>query len=144
MKQIIKPITILSAILFLFLAVPVWSQAAAEEPGLDADLFPPDQVMRFQSEIELTPGQSRSILEIVQKTQKEMLEVQWKLQPEVQALRAELAETRVNEKTVLAHLNAITSTEARAKELQLLLMVRVKNVLTPEQQRQLKQLRGTS
>ena len=131
-------------ILILLLAVsPVWAQRAKRQnnPGLDADLFRPDLVIKHQQEIDLTPEQSRAILKAAQEAQSQILEQQWALAPALQEMRAELKKTRVDEEIVLSHLRAITEKEARVKEIQVRLMIRVKNLLTPEQQDRLRPIR---
>lgn len=129
-------------------ATPAWAQSPGQAQGqppappqLDADLFPPDLVMRFQKEIGLTDKQSMAIVDAVRNMQSEMIEVQWNLSPELEGLRAMLSQPRIDEGEVRERLTRITSMENRAKELQVLLMVRVKNALTPEQQEQLRGLR---
>ncbi len=131
-------------ILVVLLAVsPVWAQREKVQnmPRLDADLFPPELVIRHQQEIELTEEQSRAILKASQEAQSQILEAQWALGPALQEMRAELKKTRVDEEIVLSHMRKITAKESQVKEIQLRLMIQVKNLLTPEQQDRLRPLR---
>ena len=123
------------------LALTALAQQPGNEAALDADLFPPDLVMRFQRDIDLSEEQSAAILATVRDTQSQMIEVQWQLNPELQGMRELLAAERVDEAAVLERLARITALEVQAKELQILMMVRVKNQLTPEQQQRLRGLR---
>jgi len=108
---------------------------------LDAELFPPQLVKQHRQEIGLTDEQSRSILEIVKEGQGGMLEARWELVPELEKLRQILAEPKVNADEAQAQLARVIEKENLLKELQLMLMIRVKNELTPEQQQKLRGLR---
>ncbi len=126
----------------LLMTAPAFGQQPGDaDPGLDEHLFPPDLVMRLQRDIDLSEEQTSTILEAVRSTQHEMIDVQWKLNPQLQSLRDQLANSRIDEDEVRTRLARIIALEAQAKELQLLLMVRVKNTLTPSQQQRLRELR---
>lgn len=134
-------VSALTFVLLLLSCVSVLAQRPNREARLDGDLFRPELIKRFQTQIGLTREQSRAMLKIVQKSQQEMLEVQWAMEPEMQAMRELLAEETIDEDKVRHQLRLITANEARAKEQQLLLMVRIKNLLTADQQSQLRRLR---
>lgn len=121
-----------------------WAQGPREVDALplDAELFPPEMVMRHSEKIDLSDEQSRSILDAVKEAQGGILEGQWGLRPELEKLRRILAQPRIPEEEAKAQLARVMEEESRVKELQLMLMVRVKNLLTPEQQRRLQELRS--
>ncbi|MDH3626352.1 MAG: hypothetical protein OEV00_13245 [Acidobacteriota bacterium] len=134
-------ISALAVALLLLFCLPALAQRPAQEARLDGDMFRPELIKRFQDQIGLTKEQSLEMLRIVQESQAKMLEVQWAMEPEMDAMRKLLAETRVDEDKVKKQLRSITANEATAKELQLMLMVRIKNLLTADQQSQLRRLR---
>ena len=107
-------------------------------------LFPPELVMAHQSEIGLTPEQKTALRREVYQAQSQFTEMQWELQDAMEALRAQLEPPQVNPERVRAQLDQVLELENRVKRLQLSLMVRIKNSLTPEQQARLRELRPKS
>ncbi|MGH9804752.1 MAG: Spy/CpxP family protein refolding chaperone [Candidatus Acidiferrales bacterium] len=104
-------------------------------------LFPPELVMAHQSEIGLASEQKTTLRRELSQTQAQFTEMQWELQDAMEALRAQLEPQQVNAERVRAQLDQVLEIENRIKRLQLSLMVRIKNSLTPEQQARLRELR---
>lgn len=104
-------------------------------------LFPPELVMAHQSEIGLTPEQKTALRRELSQAQPQFTEMQWEIQDAMEALRALLEPPQVNPERVRAQLDQVLEIENRVKRLQLSLMVRIKNSLTPEQQIRLRELR---
>jgi hypothetical protein len=119
------------------------TEKAFNQRALDANLFPPELVMRHQQELELTKEQVREILKASQEAQSQILEEQWELSSSMQTLREELKNTRVDEEIVLSHLRQIMAKEANVKEIQVRLLIRVKNLLTAEQQDTARKIRAS-
>jgi Spy/CpxP family protein refolding chaperone len=106
--------------------------------------FPPELVMKHQQAIGLTAEQRTAIVAAITAAQPRFIEAQWQLEPET-ALLAELVRAeRVDETRVLQQVDRVLELERQVKRLQLELLVRIKNQLTAEQQRQLTRLGGTS
>jgi Spy/CpxP family protein refolding chaperone len=73
--------------------------------------------------------------------QQQLVDLQWRLDAESEALSKLLAEDRVDEAAVLQKLDQVTSIEQQVKKVNFGLLVRIKNQLDPEQQAKLRALR---
>jgi Spy/CpxP family protein refolding chaperone len=100
-------------------------------------LFPPELVMAHQREIGLQDAQRAKLVAAMNTAQARFTEVQWTLSGEQDKLQQLVQTVAVDETAVQKQLDRILSMEDDLKRTQLLLMVRVKNILTPEQQGQL-------
>ena len=104
-------------------------------------LFPPELVMAHQYEIGLTQEQKTTLRREISQAQAQFTDMQWELQDAMEALRAQLEPPQVNLEKVRAQLDHVLEVEGRIKRLQMSLMVRIKNSLTPDQQARLRELR---
>jgi len=75
------------------------------------------------------------------KAQTRFMELQWQLQDAMDNLVGLLKQQPVDETQVTAQLDKVLAAEREVKRAQIVLMVRLKNKLTPEQQARLRQLR---
>lgn len=133
--------------LLLPLVLAVLSAARAEQPGPDPiaqNLFPPELVMRYGSDIGLDDRQRGAIKEAVQKAQAKFLDAQWDLQSESEKMVRLLQARPVDETAVLAQADKVMSLEREVKKAHLSLLVRIKNLLTDAQQDKLMELRRKS
>ena len=127
-----------------------WSPVFAQpNPGMPPDpigqnLFPPDFVFAHADAIGLTDAQKASIQPLMMNAQSRFLDLQPKLQRAVQTMAGLLGQSRVDESQVLGHLEKVLGIEREIKRTQIGLMIRIKNVLTAEQQAKLRQLRPES
>ena len=138
MKPIAKKIRLLT-LLIICMAATVHS-AAQENPAKDplqALLFPPELVMRYQNDIQLRKEQKEQIIEAVEEAQKKFNRFQWDLQAEMASLQKLLSAPAVNEAKVLEQLDKVLDQERVIKKTQITLMVRIKNTLSDEQQNKL-------
>jgi Spy/CpxP family protein refolding chaperone len=103
-------------------------------------VFSPKLVMENQQELALTAAQTEGIKQAMNQTQQELLDVQWRLDAESEALGKLLATDHVDEAAVLAKLDQVTATEQQVKRINFALLVRIKNLLTPDQQAKLRTL----
>src|SRR5262249_23133712 len=110
-------------------------------PSFLNQLFPPKTVMEHQQEIGLRPAQADAIKQAMRDTQAKLLDLQWRLDAETEALNKLLTNDHVDEKSVLAKLDQVTSIEQQVKRENLALLVRIKNQLDPEQQAKLRSVR---
>lgn len=100
--------------------------------------FPPEMVMRNQKAIGLTADQQNAIRGEMQKAVPQFTDLQWQQSAEEENMQ-ELAKTdHPDEAKILAQLDKLTTIENAMKRTQLALMVRVKNILTPDQQQKLR------
>jgi len=105
-------------------------------------LFPPELVMRFQSDIGLQDAQRATIQTAMKDAQSKFLDTQWQLSAEGEKLAKLLQGATVDETQVLEQVDHILTLEREMKRAQITLMVRIKNALTPAQQQKLRDLRG--
>jgi len=127
-------------------AGPALAQAPPQPPHdpIGEAMFPPELVMQHAQAISLQAEQKTYIREEMRKAQGRFTELQWQLQDAMEALVATLQQEQVNETQALNQLERILDAERQVKTLQITLMVRIKNKLTPEQQARLRQLRPRS
>ena len=110
-------------------------------PSFLNQLFPPKVVMEHQQEIGLRPAQADAIKQAMRETQTKLLDLQWHLDAESEALDKLVAGDHVDEKAVLAKLDQVTSIEQQVKRENFALLVRIKNLLDPDQQTKLRAIR---
>jgi Spy/CpxP family protein refolding chaperone len=131
-------------ILFSFALVSAlsWGQApqGSDDPMAE-QLFPPELVMQYHQEINLTAEQSKAVREAIQKAQAKFLDMQWDMQAEREKLVLLLKARPVDESAVLAQVDKVLDREREIKKTQLSLLIRIKNDLTVAQQNKLMELR---
>lgn len=121
---------------------PQGPQAAAQPADPFARFFyPPELVMQHQTEIALTDTQRASLLSMMQQAQGKFVEVQFKLAGEGGKLARLLQGATVDETQTLEAVDRVLALERELKRAQVGLMVRIKNVLTTQQQARLNDLR---
>lgn len=125
--------------LLLLLAAP-YAQAA--DMDLSENLFPPELIMEHQQELKLTEEQKSFLKAEVRKTQTLLTEMQWKLEDEVEKVAGMLKPDRLDEQAVTAQLDKVLGLERDIKRAQMAFLIRLKNNLTPEQQKLLRELRN--
>jgi len=121
------------------------AQPPPQAPGPDPvgeNVFPPELIMSHQEAISLAPEQKSYIRDEIRKAQLRFTDLQWQLQESMEALVALLKQNSPDERAVLAQLDKVLDTEREIKHTHMTLAVRIKNKLTPQQQAQLRELRG--
>lgn len=96
-------------------------------------LFPPDVVLRHSSDLGVDPAQFAAIKEEVRKAQSYFLDHELDLQAEMGKLRKLVEPASVDEAAVLAQLDRVLALEREIKRAQVGMLVRIKNLLRPEQ-----------
>ena len=104
-----------------------------------AYLFPPDRVMSHSLELGLDDAQKAAIKVEVRKAQK-FTDLQFELEGESEKMVRLLQEKPVDEAKVLAEVDRILALEKDIKKMQISLLVRIKNILTPAQQAKLSEI----
>jgi Spy/CpxP family protein refolding chaperone len=107
-------------------------------------LYRPDLVLRHRQDIGLDDRQAKLLKELIQQAQSRFLDLQWDLQSEAGKLAELMRASRVDESAALAQVDRVLSQEREVKRAQLTLLIRIKNLLTPEQQERLTTLKGKS
>lgn len=126
-------------ILSLLLFSPLAAQQPPEDPMRDV-LFPPEAVMQHQQALGLSDDQKNNLKTEVRQAQTKFTELQWTLQDEVERLVVLLKQPKVDEKQAASRLDKVLAAEREIKRTQLMLLIRIKNNLTPAQQTQLREL----
>jgi Spy/CpxP family protein refolding chaperone len=124
--------------------------AGAQQPAQQADdpigqsLFQVELVMAHQGEIGLTDAQRDFIVAEVGKAQQRATDLQFKMQREVETMVTLVRQDPVNEEQVMVQLDKVLGVERDFKRVQLTLLIRIKNKLTPDQRAKLKAIRESS
>ncbi len=135
----------LTLLTFAFVCALAWGQAPQSSNDPIADqLFPPELVMQYHQEINLTPDQSKAVKDEIQKAQAKFLDMQWDMQSEQEKLVLLLKAHPIDENAVLAQVDKVLDREREIKKTQILLLIHIKNQLTPAQQNKLNELRHKS
>ncbi len=129
-----KPM-ILTLLLFSWLA----AQRPPEDPLRDI-LFPPEIVIQHQQAVGLSDDQKNRLKVQVRQAQLKFTELQWTLQDEMEHLVSLLKQSKVDEKQAGLQLDKVLAAEHEIKRAQLMLLIGIKNNLTPAQQEQLREL----
>ena len=127
--------------LFFFLA------AMAAGPGaLDAQTIEGgdalEAIMQHRRAIQLNDEQRDAITRMIEQLQGRVVGLQWRLLDETESLVEALERPRVDQDRAMDRLETVLDTEKEIKQVHLELLIRIKNVLTPEQQERLDQLRA--
>jgi hypothetical protein len=127
------------------LSPPRLSTAPHEPLGpVEAALFPPELIMEHQAAIGVEPAQREAITKEVDKGQSDRLQLQWQLDAEKEKLVKVLDTDKVDEVKAIEAAARVMDFESRVKSAHLSMLVRVKNLLTPAQQTQLRALRASA
>lgn len=119
------------------------SPAPAQDPIAELVLAP-ELIMRNQKAIQLTDGQKNALIAEVKQAQARLVDLQWDLQRAMEPLVELLGQVKVDEKQVMTQLDKVLAAEREVKRTHLMLASRLKNILTPEQQRALRELRANA
>jgi Spy/CpxP family protein refolding chaperone len=129
----------------LALACPTLSaqEAGAPRPDPIAEhVLPPELILRHHQAIQLSEAQRTAVFAEVKRTQGRIFDVQWDLQRALERLLELLKQNRVDEQQAIAQLDQVLAAEREIKRAHVGLAVRLKNILSPEQQRMLRELRA--
>ena len=109
--------------------------------AIEATLFPPELVMENQGAIGITNEQRDALTKEIDKGQSERTRLQWQLDAEKEKLVKILDADKVDEAKATEQATHVMDYENRIKSAHLAMLIRVKNLLTPEQQTKLRDLR---
>ena len=116
-------------------------QASAEDP-LFATLFQPELIMQHRRAIGLTDEQRDAISQLIGNLQGRVIRLQWDLLDEIQQLAEITSGTRIDLDRSLDQIGNVLDTESEIKQAHLEMLVRVKNLLSADQQATLERLRA--
>jgi len=103
------------------------------------DLIPPPLIFQAGREVDLTEDQRQAIREELDKARDRFEEAEERLRGQMEALSRLLREPRVNETQAIAQLEKVLAAENEIKKAQLASLIRVNNLLTPEQKEKLRE-----
>lgn len=104
-------------------------------------LFRPELVMRHQAEIGLTAEQRAEITAAIKETQERLAPLHWEVEAKSEAVAKLLEAEQFEVEPALARAGEVIDVEGRIKKEHVRLLLRIKSVLTAEQQRKLRELR---
>ena len=125
--------------------IPNGLSAQTEEPQEDpfsSVLFTAEEIMQHRRAIGLNDEQRDAITRLIEELQGRGVGLQWRLLDETESVREALEGPRVDLDRVMDRFRKALDTEMDIKRAHLELLVRIKNILTPEQQDELRRLRG--
>ena len=131
----------LSLALALVAAGPALAQNPKPDDAFAQALFDPQLVLRHAQTIGLTAAQRRTILDDLRNTQVALGPLQANMTEPALDLVELLNQPRIDETRVTAKMDQVLKIENEVKKQQATLLVRIKNVLTAEQQARLRELR---
>ena len=121
---------------------PPPAQGSVQADPIFQALFPPELIMQHRRAINLTDEQRDAISQLIQQLQGSVVRMQWELLDDMQQLTEVMSAPRVDLDRALDQLDNVLETEKSIKQAHLEMLVRIKNLLTPEQQATLERLRG--
>ena len=110
-------------------------------PPMDENLFPPDLLLSNQIALGLGDDQVAAIKTALSETHPKVIDVQTRLQRVTEQLNDQLGAPRIDEGAALGLAGQAMDLEKQIKTAHMSLLIRVKNLLTPEQQEKAKALR---
>lgn len=122
------------------------AQAQEEAPALQQDpifssLFPPELIMQHRRAIGLNDEQRDAISRLISDLQGRVLSLQWELLDEMEELGSITGGNRVDLDRAIDQMGDVLDKEKEIKQAHLEMLVRIKNLLTPQQQARLRELR---
>ena len=137
----------------IFSLIAIWSlgvamPVVAQEPALQEDplcgtLFPPELIMQHRRAIDLTDEQRDAISQMIGDLQGRVVRLQWELLDQMQLLAETTSAPRVDLDRSLDQMDTVLETEKEIKQAHLEMLVRIKNLLSREQQQTLEEFRRT-
>ncbi|HYW69701.1 MAG TPA: hypothetical protein VE961_01625 [Pyrinomonadaceae bacterium] len=110
---------------------------------LGDDMFPPDMIMQHQRELALTDAQKTFMRDQIQRTTTRFNELRWQVSDAMEALHETMKGTSVNEQLALSQLDKVLDGEREIKRLNMEMLIKIKNQLTPDQVTKLQAMRTT-
>ena len=104
-------------------------------------LFAPNIILEHQDELGLSKKQFTAIRAAVVEVQGNVAEHEWDLREAYQRLMADLDESPIDEQKVLQNVEAALLAENEVKKLQVVMLIKLRNLLTSEQMEYLQSVR---
>jgi hypothetical protein len=130
------------ACLMLCAGVAVAQDRGGKPDPFKGKLFAPDIILKNQAELNLTKEQFTAIKGAVVEVQANVAEHEWDLREAYQKVLAALDESPIDEKKVLDNVNDALLAENQVKKQQVLMLIRLRNLLNDEQVAYLESIRN--
>ncbi len=118
------------------------AQATQEEDPFASALFTAEEIMQHRRAIDLSDEQRDAITRLIEDLQGRAVGLQWRLMDETQSLKEVLEPRRVDQDRAMDRFRRVLDIETEIKRVHLELLIRIKNLLTPQQQDELRRLRA--
>ncbi|MGV3661778.1 MAG: Spy/CpxP family protein refolding chaperone [Prosthecobacter sp.] len=118
----------------LLLVAASWVSAANVDEWLKSGLLHPDFIASVKDELELTPEQQSKMIEQVETARPQAEPLERAVKEEQKALNQLLQNSQATADTASAQLAKLIEAEAALKQLQLRVLIGLRDVLTPDQQ----------
>lgn len=141
MKVFMKRIVWTLGLLLSMGSAPAWAQKPTDGGPLERFFLTPEFVMQNQRHIDLTEAQRKTIKKEAVAAQTRFIALQWDLEEAMQRMKDIVEAEQIDEAAALEELDRILDLEREVKRTQLVLGIRIRNALTPEQRRTLFRLR---
>lgn len=122
------------------LASPVLAQEKKDD-RFEKAFFDPQLVLQRSKEIGMTPQQRTAILDVIKKAQVELVPLQMDMAEPALELVEMIEGVKVDEAGALAKADKMLKIENEVKRVQMSLLIRIKNLLTKDQQDRLRTIR---
>lgn len=132
---------LLFVLILAFGLVSGFALGADEQDPFAELLFAPDLVMKHQAAIGLSAAQRRALVSEITQAQADFVPHQMDMAELAEQLGSLLGEPRIEERAALDAATEIMELEGRIKRRHLILAIRIKNLLSEEQQLELAKLR---
>src|SRR5713226_9815383 len=122
-------------------------QLVTFRPGADpigSKLFPPELIMGHQEELGVEEAQRTAILKEIEKTQSQVLQLQWQMQAAMEQLARALDAPKIDESKALAQADRLMTMERDVKRTHLGMLIRIRNLLAASQRAKLAERRAKS
>jgi len=118
--------------------------AESNNPGAELmaeHFYSPQLVIKHAREISLSNKQKDKIKQSIKELEAASLDIKWELQEHAGDLIELVKQESVNEREAIATADALMNLETAMKKLQLTLLIRIKNLLTSSQKKNLERYR---
>ena len=118
--------------------------ATAQHHDLEAQLrpflAPPEMVMRFRRQLNISDEQRQTIRQKIADLQSEIMDLQWDLQDQGQALIEIVSQETADLGPALMQLDRVLEVESSIKKRHMQMLLEIRNILNSEQQQRLQEL----
>jgi hypothetical protein len=129
------------SLLLLLTGQALWAPPPPVDP-LAENLFPPELVVYYQSEIGITEEQRNTFMAEIHKAEGRFTDLGQRLQKEAEALATLLKKEQVEEQAALAQFDKVFDQQREIQRAHLALVLGIKNKLSSEQQAKLREIKS--